>query len=560
MSRWACVVAAIVALGGPAAQAQDRPSEADLFGGPADGSDGGAPSDAGSAVAVDRPSEADLFGGSDTSASDAGSFSSPSLLPPDRDTAQLSGPAAQSKFDTDEVKSDALKIGANLLMTGQVFARENIAFKDQSFSAPFVLDTFMDGRPNDRLRAFGVARLQFDPTRPLSTGAASTSTATATAGTPTIGLTNTGSINPNVLLDQLWLRFDIARRVYFTIGRQKVRWGTARIWFPTDFLNSQPRDALNPFDVRLGVNMVKVHVPIESLGWNFYAYGILDNIAPGAAGLTLERLAGAVRGEFVLGPAELGLSGIWQAGRRPRYAVDLSSALGPFDVYGEVALRDARDFLKYRFPTDTTVENYLLKAFNGEIEAYRPQGVTAQVSGGVSFQFNYTDNNSMVLAAEYFFNPMGYGSTLEYLIDTSMPLFRSALPGAADPGQVDPIQRVPLYQGKHSLALIVAAPGLPQLPWISLTASTIISFMDPSGLTRLDATFRVLQFLNVSVFGAVFYGQTGGELRFRLPADAIADQITPFLPADQRGPLRVGLRQADAPPILQAGVLLRLSI
>lgn len=549
MSRWPLVGAALLAL---AAQAQDRPSEADLFGAPAESADAGA------SPAAARPSEADLFGGGEpATTADAGPAAAPAT---DRDSQQLSGPAAQSKFDTDEVKADALKIGANLLMTGQVFARENIAFKDQSFSAPFVLDTFMDGRPNDRLRAFGVARLQFDPTRPVATTAASSSSTTSSTSTTAIGLTSTGSVNPNVLLDQLWLRFDIGRRVYFTIGRQKVRWGTSRIWFPTDFLNSQPRDALNPFDVRLGVNMVKVHVPIESLGWNFYAYGILDNIAPGATGLTLERLAGAARGEFVLGPAELSISGIWQAGRRPRYAVDLSSALGPFDVYGEVALRDARDFLKYRIPSDTTVDNYLLKALAGEIEPYRPQGVTAQVSGGVSFQFNYTDKNSMILAAEYFFNPMGYSSTLEYLIETSMPIFRASLPGAADPGAVDPIQRVPLYQGKHSLALIVAAPGLPELPWVTLNLSTIISFVDPSALTRLDASFRVLQYLTVSVFGAVFYGQTGGELRFRLPADAIGDQLAPFLPAEQRGPLRVSLRQADAAPILQTGVLLRLSI
>ncbi|MBL9039919.1 MAG: hypothetical protein JNG84_15480 [Archangium sp.] len=509
------------------------------------------------AVAQDRPAEADLFGTADE-AVDAGVQPSEATIPATTpaaevtisgDEAQLSSGPIQNKFDSAEVTSDPIKVGANLLMSSQFYWQEGPAFEKGSVSAPFILDTFIDGRPNDRLRAFAVGRLQFDPTRPLSTGAAATTT------TPTgslVGLTPASQTNPSVFLDQLWLRFDIARRVYMTVGRQKVRWGVSRVWYPTDFLNSQPRDALNPFDVRLGVNMIKAHVPIESLGWNFYGYGLLDAVNPTSLGETIDQLGGALRGEFVFGPAEVGVGGIWHRGRRPRYAVDVSSAVGPFDVYAEAALRDARDFLKFRYPSDLTEDTLLSQL--GQIEAYRPQGLLVQASGGVSYQFNYTDKNFAVVGAEYFYNPAGYVDPVEYQVQTFAPSLVGQRP--------DPIQQTALYGGQHNLAVTVAAPGLPELSWITLSLSNILILNDPSGLTRIDASFRVLSYLTVQAFAAVFYGQTGGQLRFKLSSQVINDiaNVSELGQPGSGATVRSNLAPLRFPGMVQAGVLLRLSI
>ncbi|MCU0696490.1 MAG: hypothetical protein MUC96_08170 [Myxococcaceae bacterium] len=548
---WALVLAPLVSF------AQDRPAEADLFGGePAAPADGGAT----------RPDEGSLFGDSDTP-------TQPSLTPDggvDRDVTELSG-SSKSKFDTDEVKADPLKIGANLNMFGQVLFQEGKTFAQEPVSLPILLETYLDGRPTDRLRAYGVARVQYDPSRPAGGTMTTSSTPTmgdmmsmglgglTLPGAGGVGLTTAAAQNPTVLLDQLWLRFDIARTVYLTVGRQKIRWGTARVWFPTDYLNSQPRDPFNPFDVRLGVNMVKVHVPVEKLGWNFYGYGLFDNIATGANQLTIGDLGGAVRAEFVVWQAELGVGAIWQRGRRPRYAVDLSLPIGPVDVYGEVALRDGRDFVITRAPASTTFDTFttglqqaaLRNAFGEDfISAYadelsksnvtigRGTGLLAQVSGGLSWQFNYTEKNFGILAAEYFFNPAGYANPIEY----QAQLFIAQGIYRLTP---DPVQQIPLYAGRHYLALIASAPGIPEFPWITVNATNLLNLNDVSGLLRVDVIFRVLTYLNVQVFGAVFYGQKGGELRFSLPS-----QLESQLPAGT----------SIASPVGQAGVLLRLSI
>ena len=515
------------------ASAQQRPSEADMF-----GSDEPVAADAG---AASRPAESDVFSESTTgSRSDAGAG--------DNDSQQLNGAPSTNKFDSNEMKVDPLKIGGSIFMQAQVFGREGAKLVDESFSAPTVLETYLDARPNDRVRAFVNGRLTYDPTRATSTANGATN---ASAGANSIGVTSLSGNNPNVQLDQLWLRFDILQKVYLTVGRQKVRWGVSRIWYPTDFLNSQPRDALNPFDARLGVNMVKVHVPIESLGWNFYAYGLFDNIDVNASGFTLGRIGAAARAEFVLGPAEITGSAVYMPGRRPRYAFDISTPLGPIDLYGEVAIRSAKDFTKYNVPGDLTEDNFVSKWLAGDVTPFRPTGVTAQASGGASYSLNYTDKNTLILGAEYFFNPMGYQSPAEYLVQSFLPSF--------DGSVLDPAQRVPLYQGKHSLALTVTAPGLPDLSWVTLSLSNIINFSDPSGLARLDAIFRVLTYLNVQAFASVFYGQPGGELRCQLPA-SLPSQVAPFVTADQLKSLKTSVSAAGSPPLFQAGVLLRLSI
>ena len=76
---------------------------------------------------------------------------------------------------------------------------------------------------------------------------------------------------PGRVLDQLWINFDVAHRAFVTVGRQHVKWGVGKFWNPTDYLHPVRRDPLATFDARTGTTMLKLHVPWEKRGWNFYA-------------------------------------------------------------------------------------------------------------------------------------------------------------------------------------------------------------------------------------------------------------------------------------------------
>ena len=164
---------------------------------------------------------------------------------------------------------------------------------------PNLLDLYLDARPVDRVRAYVRGRLTYDPT----IGAGSTDLLGNTA-------------DPlRVALDQLWLKTDIARIVYITLGKQRIKWGESRIWNPTDFLNNTRRDPLAVFDERTGVNLLKLHFPIEDLDWNIYLVGVLDGVNQ------WDRAGGGARVEMVLGPTEWAVS--FAAGKNMKTSIGI---------------------------------------------------------------------------------------------------------------------------------------------------------------------------------------------------------------------------------------------
>lgn len=518
-ARYALGVA-VITVAAPAL-AQQRPTEDEMFGGQAPAAaaanavpDGGSQPTAGE----NRPSEDSLFGGS-------GSLSETLLAPRDggtdsRDESQLGGPALKSRFDTEEEKADPLKLGGTLYMRAMTTITDHTSFDKTAFSQPNLLDVFLDARPNERVRGMVVGRLRYDPTLQPS----STNTLTSQALMPQTVATPTA--NPAVFLDQLWLRFDIARTVFVTVGRQKVRWGTARLWTPTDFLNSARRDPLQPFDLRLGANMLKLHVPIESLGWNFYGYGLFDNVTPANV---LGNIGGALRAEFVIPKlgTEIGLGGVWVRGARPRYAVDISSPLGPFDIYAEAAFRDGHDFTVWRVAEPIDLSQPLSNNF---MQVQAPK-VTTQVTAGASFSFNYTDNATATVGVEYFYNPVGANTPVLY----PWLLLNNAFN--------------PFYAGQHYGGAFVLFPTVAGLQWLTFNVTNLVNFSDLSGTARFDAFIRVLTYLQFEAFVAANYGTRGGEFRFALDLPSF-----PLGDGTFTQPITVNA------PVASCGVGLRISI
>jgi hypothetical protein len=431
----------------------------------------------------------------------------------ERDERML-GAIGKNRFDTGEEKSDPLKIGGTLYLRAQGYWSENGSPDKVTFSAPNLLDVFLDAQPIDRVRGVVVGRLLYEPTR--ATGAAS---GFSGQGLSTVAAPQT---NLAVFLDQMYLRFDIARTVFVTVGRQKIKWGTSRIWNPTDALNSQRRDPLQPFDLRLGVNALKLHLPIEKLNWNFYAYGLLDNNGPAS---TLGQLGLAARAEFVIPKvrAEIGFDGAFVQGRRPRYGIDISVPLPdpiPIDLFAEVSFRDGRDFRVRQVKKGVDPAKDPFGFYTDE----QGTGTVAQVSGGLSLAIPYLDVNVITVGLEYFYNPVGVNSPLLY------PILFAANDYTA------------FYAAQHYAAAFVLLAGLPNAKWIGGNFTTLLNLTDLSGLVRIDMFFRVLTYLSIEAFAAVNFGTRGGELRPYFPAFALPDgSLTPFVPAPA-GSFGLGLR------------------
>ena len=266
----------------------------------------------------------------------------------------------------DLLDDNRLQLGGLLYMRNGLFISdtpgENDRWSRQTLNSSNLMDLYLDARPNDRVRAFIRGRMLYTPVRDDSQASAF------------LGLGDT-SEPVQMQLDQLWLKFDVARRIYLTAGAQHVRWGATRLWNPVDAIYPSRRNPLTLFDQRTGLPMLKLHVPFEVAGNNWSGY--LIALADEAVDLAHMGLAGRL--EAVVSTAEVGLTASKRIDDDWRLGLDLSAGVWEFDLTGELGVRVDGD---------------------GDVRW--------QVSGGVSWTVAINDEDSLIVGAEYFYNPNGY--------------------------------------------------------------------------------------------------------------------------------------------------------
>jgi hypothetical protein len=541
------VVAGLLVAAGAAAQ-EHRPSEDEMFGAKPEAptaapSGSAAPAESTAPAASGAPPGAPPVtpppGTNPAAATEAQAPAPPSSAPADsRDEAVLGGHETQM-FTEEAAPSDPLRIGGQLYLRAQTTALAGQHPGNYSFSTPALADVYFDARPNDRVRGFILGRMIYDPTLPTDSSSFGTATLPATGGTS--GSANLSSLfgqqsrSPRLFLDQLWLRFDIAHTVFVTAGKQHVRWGTGHFWSPSDFLHLTFRNPLDVFDARTGTTMVKLHFPVESKAWNFYAYGVTENAD---ATPTVSHVAGAARAEFVVDTAEFGVGAFVRRDQDPKVAADVSFGIGDFDLYGEVALKNASEIDRVRFtpdaqftaPSGTTQDEYLASlktATDALYRVYRDHDYRPQIVGGLSYARKYNDNDTFTVGAEYFYNGFGYSDEHAY-------------PGLLLPHTTDLTQPAPFfYLGRHYGALYVTFPSPFKLDLHTFTLSTLGNVSDRSFITRFDYSYVLLTHLRFEAFASARYGNPQGEFRFGVSS--------PLLPP-------------SSPAVFDLGVALRLAI
>jgi len=446
---------------------------------------------------------------------------------------EIFGPQPAPKSEPSRLEQKAaeepLKIGGQLYLRSLVSARQGQPPSEWTLSSPQIVDAYLDARPNDRVRGFLLGRMFWDPT--------------VNAGQPgQFGIAQSGG--PTVLLDQLWVAFDVARTVFVTAGRQHVKWGTGRFWSPTDWLHPLRRDPLTLFDSRTGTTMLRLHLPWEKRGWNFTAVALLegavqagtqvDTTAIGAGTYAnadrIGKVAGAARAELVLGTLEVGLDAIVRRGNA-KGGVDFSAGIWELDVHGEVAIKTGSDVPLWQLAPGGTPGDLLFG-----YQAYQPTSLTPAATLGLSWSYKYSDEDTVTLGAEYFYNANGYDDAKIY----PFLLLQQFTAGAAAFN--------PFYLGRHYTGAFLFIPRPGRWNDTTITLSTLGNLSDRSFVSRLDWQVGLLTYLGLEIYGQVHYGNREGELRFGLdlPPFQIGGETTPAIHL--------------APPAFALGVNLRLKI
>jgi hypothetical protein len=581
--RVAACVTGLLLVAGPAV-AQDRPNEDDMFGGAGRGT--AADSATATATATGTSTEGKASDthtvpgqavrtatssatGTDTSTSTGGPPAQTGANAPvdERDFLNLNDPRASTRLSSEVAPEDPLRIGGQFYWRAMSTARQGQEPQNWSMSTPALLDVYMDARPNDRVRAFVLGRMSYDPTLPQNGTVAGTSAGSLQNSDALSAMFAQRTRGPSVALDQMWLRFDVMRTVFVTAGKQHVRWGTARFWTPTDYMHTQARNPLLPFDPRVGTTMLKLHVPWEERGWNFYAYALPES--PAATSRTGD-VAAAARAEIVLGAFETGLGVFGQRNSKAKFAGDVSFGLWDLDFYGEAALRSAADvdFVGFRratfapnpdgtFTSDTNPpvivdptqwrnsSQYGAQLVPSLVDAYFPvhrgSGWKPQVTGGVSYTRQYADKDTFTVGAEYFYNALGYDDPTVYPGVVFLP-HGTALRNPASF----------FYLGRHYAAVFATAPAPYSWDNTTFTFSNLMNISDKSGITRLDYSLVLLTHLRFEAYAAVHWGQRNGEFRFGIDGSVLGSGVNAVEDISQ---------QISTPPaVLDLGLGLRVAI
>ncbi len=198
----------------------------------------------------------------------------------------------------------------------------------------------------------------------------------------------------------------------------------------------------------------------------------------------------SLRSELALfGQSEIALTYAGQSKGRNRFGFDLSSALGPIDIYLESAWTSHRLWTQYEGDFDLSTGKM------PTVKSLDEGGYAAQIVGGLSWNFKYNDDDSMATGIEYFDNGIGYDSA-------SLELY-SFLNGASQP----------LYVGRRYAAAYLRLPQPLSFNKTSITISALSNLSDKSTSERLSASFDLGTATSFEVFASACQGSPG-ELCF----------------------------------------------
>ncbi|MBI3180343.1 MAG: hypothetical protein HYZ27_11820 [Deltaproteobacteria bacterium] len=202
--------------------------------------------------------------------------------------------------------------------------------------------------------------------------------------------------------------------------------------------------------------------------------------------------------------------------RPVQLGADISTGVGLFDLRAEAAFQHG-------------VSTPFFRGDAALPEVYsREDEWIMQAVAGAEVGIRYSDQDNVIVGAEYFFNDAGYRGRRLYPWLLANRTFQ------------------PLYVGRHYAGLYAVAQAPGDFNDATIILSGISNLSDSSTLARLDWQVRVLTYITFNAYGAYHFGEPG-ELRFGLD---ILPGAVPQLPD--------GL--SLAPPLFDVGVAVRVSM
>lgn len=328
------------------------------------------------------------------------------------DEAAMFGSSNQSMVSAESLTKTGLgsntfpqvKVGGRLFSSVDWGIRRGLGNSNYAWSNN-LLQTYLQGdlsldvRVYDGFRIFSSASVSYVPafSVPLVTVAITTNTSTLSISTnASTNFQNSTNIAA-IAFKEFFADLNIAKIVYLRLGKQNLAWGRGYFWTPTDLINIQKVDFVNRDISREGTYGLRLHIPYKTY-FNFYGF------ANAGSTLDFNKYSLALKTEFLVGPVEFALSGLFRPNRRSVFGADFSFGIAGWNFYGEGLL--AQDGQTDKLRTNTISTNFGFGTTNlPSWEFYRESGAFLRANIGVSKSI---DQDRLTFGVEGFYNGEGY--------------------------------------------------------------------------------------------------------------------------------------------------------
>ncbi|MBF0359832.1 MAG: hypothetical protein HQK49_02420 [Oligoflexia bacterium] len=363
-----------------------------------------------------------------------------------------------------ESMTDKLTFGGEYSFEAITSLQKNKNIEDGLFKNPNTLELYLDAKVKEWARVFSRGTLVYDPS--VNESAVNIYTGRTYKKTETT-------------LSELKFMGNFRKKVFITLGKQKIKHGSAKFWNPSDFLNNTARDFFELLvDKRGGIPLVKFHLPIENA--NIYLISIFDN-----TNNTNKNIGEYLRIEQPFSSSELSMSFFFKKNQRTKISMDFSTDVYDFDFYLESALSHGSDNGIYK---STNTLDYL---------DYKDDEWIYSGTAGLEYQRKYHDNHTVTAGLEYFYNGEGVDDKKLY------------------PYLIINRRYIPYRSARHYGMFLIYLPsiniGIGETNDYNLYLFNLANLMDSSFIFRPELSKSIDKDISLSSYLGLHYGKSDGE-------------------------------------------------
>lgn len=264
--------------------------------------------------------------------------------------------------------------------------REPEGYDQNLFSSYFQGNFYLDARLRSDVKGFISLSANYYPA-----GLIETKEVNATvAGQPVTGYV-TDETYTKLSAKEMFVDFNLKRRLYLRIGKQTLKWGTGYMWNPSDLVNVEKKDLFDAAQVMEGVYGAKISIPFGTI-INFNTFVNMNDSGK------VDEFSLSPKIEFLIGNTEMSVSAFLKKEHETVYGFDFTTRLFSFDIRGEASASngDIYDRLDYSDPLNPGIYR-------------RNDEWIFSASFGFGRSFDFLDVNDRIMVnAEFYYNGRGY--------------------------------------------------------------------------------------------------------------------------------------------------------